>query len=131
MPIIQISVGELLDKLSILQVKLKNVKNVDKLKLVLNEYNLLYKESVGYLNDEDILNTYHSLVDINSKLWDVEDKLRVLETESRFEGEFIDLARRVYYLNDTRFKFKNEINSITNSEIKEVKEYVDYKNPIK
>lgn len=131
MPLIQISIGELLDKLSIIQVKLKNIKNIDKLKLVRNEYELLYKESLKYFGDEKISELYQSLIDINSSLWDVEDKLRVLETENRFEGEFIDLARQVYHLNDTRFKFKNEINSITNSEIKEVKEYVDYKNPIK
>lgn len=128
---IQVSVGELLDKLSILQVKLKNIKNIDKLKLVRHEYELLFNESLKYFSDEKISELYQSLIEVNSDLWDVEDKLRVLETENNFGDEFIKLARQVYYLNDTRFKFKNEINLITKSEIKEVKEYVDYKNPIK
>lgn len=124
---IQISVGELIDKLSILQVKLKNIKNIDKLKLVRYEYELLFKESLKYFDDEKISNLYQSLIEINSKLWDVEDRLRVLEKENRFEGEFIDLARKVYYLNDERFEFKNQINIITSSEVVEVKEYIKYK----
>lgn len=128
---IQVSVGELLDKLSILQVKLKNIKNIDKLKLVRHEYEILFNESLECFSDEKISELYQSLIEVNSDLWDVEDKLRVLETENNFGDEFIKLARQVYYLNDTRFKYKNEINSLTNSEIKEVKEYVDYKNPIK
>jgi len=124
---INVSVGELLDKLSILQVKLKNVKNIDKLKLVRNEYELLYKESLKYFGDEKISELYQSLIEVNSKLWDIEDRLRILETEQRFEGEFIDLARKVYYTNDERFEIKNQINIFTSSEIAEVKEYIKYK----
>jgi predicted nuclease with TOPRIM domain len=80
-----------------------------------------------YLAQQDIAELYKQLVEVNSKLWDVEDKLRVIETEKRFEGEFIDLARKVYYLNDERFEVKNKINNLTSSKIKEVKEYVNYK----
>jgi hypothetical protein len=80
-----------------------------------------------YLNDEEISKQYHMLVDINTKLWEVEDKLRVLEVEKRWEGEFVDLARKVYFTNDERFSVKNKINELTNSEVREQKEYVEYK----
>jgi hypothetical protein len=123
---IPISTGELLDKLSILSIKGSKIKDESKLKLVNTEFDLLHKLSIPYL-ENDILGLYLNLVEVNSKLWDVEDKLRVLETEHRFEGEFIDLARKVYYLNDERFSIKNQINILTLSEIQEVKEYVDYK----
>ena len=125
---IPISVGELIDKLSILQVKKNKIQNKTKLELVDKEYKLLYNLSKEYLTSNEINDLYNGLIDQNSKLWEIEDKLRVLETESRFEGEFIDLARKVYFTNDDRFDLKNKINSILSSEIKEVKEYVDYKN---
>jgi hypothetical protein len=124
---IKISVGELIDKLSILQIKLNNIQNEDKLKLIKNEYNILHSISIPYLEDKKISELYFQLIKVNSKLWNVEDRLRVIETEKRFEGEFIDLARQVYYLNDERFELKNKINSLTSSEIKEVKEYIKYK----
>jgi hypothetical protein len=124
---IQISVGELIDKLSILQIKLNNIQNEDKLKLIKHEYSILHSISIPYLEDKNISELYFQLIKVNSKLWNVEDKLRVIETEKRFEGEFIDLARKVYYLNDERFEVKNKINNLTSSKIKEVKEYVDYK----
>lgn len=123
---IQVSVGELIDKLSILQVKLKEITNEDKLKLVNYEFNLLYNISTSYLENKDISDLYQLLVEVNSNLWRVEDKLRILEAEKRFDDEFIKLARQVYYLNDIRFTYKNNINSLLNSEIKEVKEYVKY-----
>jgi len=124
---IQISVGELIDKLSILHIKLDKIKDEDKLKLVTREFGLLYNISIPYFKQPDIYDLYKQLIEVNYKLWDVEDKLRVIETEKRFEGEFIDLARKVYYLNDERFEIKNKINNLTSSEIKEVKEYVNYK----
>lgn len=124
---VPVSVGELIDKLSILQVKKTKVKNTEKLEYIKKEFELLYNSSAEYLNDMAIENLYHDLVTTNSNLWDIEDRLRVLEKESRFEGEFIDLARKVYFTNDKRFELKNEINSLTSSEIREVKEYVDYK----
>lgn len=123
---IQVSVGELIDKLSILQIKLNKVIDQDKLKLVRHEFVLLHNISIPYLEDNMVSKWYSMLIEVNSKLWDVEDRLRILESEQRFEGEFISLARQVYYLNDERFEIKNKINSLLNSGIKEVKQYVKY-----
>jgi hypothetical protein len=121
-----VSVGELIDKLSILHVKQTKITNEEKLEYINKEFELIYNLSSVYLDSLEIELLYHQLCDINEKLWDVEDKIRVLETEKRFEGEFIDLARKVYFTNDERFRLKNEINLITDSEIREVKEYVKY-----
>ena len=124
---VPVSVGELIDKLSILQVKKTKVKNLEKLEYIKKEFELLYNLSAEYLNDMNIENLYHELVITNTNLWDIEDRLRVLEKEARFEGEFIEIARKVYFTNDKRFELKNQINSLTSSEIREVKEYVEYK----
>jgi hypothetical protein len=121
-----VSVGELIDKLSILHVKQTKITNEEKLEYINKEFELLYNLSSGYLNNPEIETLYHQLVETNSKLWDIEDRLRVIETEKRFEGEFVDYARKVYFTNDDRFRLKNEINNISNSEIREVKEYVKY-----
>jgi hypothetical protein len=121
-----VSAGELIDKLSILHVKQTKITNEEKLEYVNKEFELLYNMSSIYLEQSEIESLYHQLVDINTKLWDIEDRLRVLETEKRFEEEFIDFARKVYFTNDERFRLKNEINNISNSEIREVKEYVKY-----
>jgi hypothetical protein len=121
-----VSVGELIDKLSILHVKQTKITNEEKLEYINKEFELLYNLSSGYLDNPEIETLYHQLVDTNSKLWDIEDRLRVIETEKRFESEFIDYARKVYFTNDDRFRLKNEINNISNSEIREVKEYVKY-----
>lgn len=121
-----VSVGELIDKLSILHVKQTKITNEEKLEYINKEFELLYNLSSGFLDNPEIESLYHQLVETNSKLWDIEDRLRVIETEKRFEGEFIDYARKVYFTNDDRFRLKNEINSISNSEIREVKEYVKY-----
>jgi hypothetical protein len=122
-----VSVGELIDKLSILHVKQTKITNEEKLEYINKEFELLYNLSSVYLDSPEIESLYHQLVETNSKLWDIEDRLRVIETEKRFEGEFIDYARKVYFTNDDRFRLKNEINKISNSEIREVKEYVKYK----
>lgn len=124
---VPVSVGELIDKLSILQVKKLKIQNPEKLQYITKEFELLYNLSADYLNDMRIENLFHELVSTNTKLWDIEDRLRVLEKESKFEGEFIDIARKVYFTNDKRFELKNEINHLTSSEIREVKEYVEYK----
>ena len=124
---IPISVGELIDKLSILQVKKSKIQNQEILGYVKTEFELLYLKSAEYLNNMEIENLYHELVTTNTHLWEIEDRLRILEKEKRFEGEFIDMARKVYITNDKRFDLKNQINSITSSEIREVKEYVEYK----
>jgi hypothetical protein len=123
---IPVSVGELIDKLSILHVKQKKITNEDKLKYVNKEFELLYNMSSEYLNQPEIETLYHSLVTVNSNLWDIEDELRVLESEKRFTGKFIDVARKVYFTNDERFILKNKINLLTDSEIREVKDYVKY-----
>ena len=123
---VPVSVGELIDKLSILHVKNIKITNEEKLVLVNKEFDLLYNLSSAYLNSSEIELLYHQLCNINEKLCDIEDELRVLETRKSFNVDFIELARGVYYTNDERFRLKNEINQITDSEIREVKEYVKY-----
>jgi hypothetical protein len=123
---IPVSVGELIDKLSILHVKQIKISNPEKLEYVNKEFELLYNFSSVYLNNEEISKLYHELVNTNSKLWEIEDMLRVIETEKNFDSKFIELSRNVYHTNDKRFKLKNEINERTSSEIREVKEYVEY-----
>lgn len=126
MTLIPVSTGELIDKLSILYVKKNKITNEEKLVLINKEFELLYNLSSGYLDSKDIETLYHQLCDINEKLWDVEDELRILETRKSFNVDFVELARKVYFTNDERFRLKNEINLITDSEIREVKEYVKY-----
>ena len=123
---VPVSVGELIDKLSILQVKKIKIVNPEKLKYVTEEFDLLYNQSENHFQVDAVESLYYSLIEVNSNLWDVEDKLRVFESEKKFDQEFIELARKVYYTNDERFRLKNEINSITSSEIREVKDYKPY-----
>jgi hypothetical protein len=123
---VPVSIGELIDKLSILQVKKTKISDEVKLEFVNKEFEILYNLSSVYLDNLEIEPLYHQLVEINSSLWDVEDNLRIIETQKRFEGEFISLSRKVYFTNDERFRLKNEINLITSSEIREVKDYVKY-----
>jgi hypothetical protein len=123
-----ISVGELLDKLSILSIKKNRLTNPDKLFQVEKEFSFLYALSTQFLTVKDYFNLYDDLVSINSKLWEIEDKLRVREKHKNFDEEFIELARSVYYTNDERFELKNKINLLSNSEIQEQKSYEDYKN---
>jgi hypothetical protein len=125
---IPVSVGELLDKLSILHIKKIKIRNSEKLQKIEKEFNLLNEISTQYLGVKDFFNLYDDLIRVNSKLWDVEDKLRVHEKSKSFNEEFISLAREVYYTNDERFEIKNKINLLTNSEIQEQKSYEDYKN---
>ena len=121
-----VSVGELIDKLSILQVKKTKITNEEKLDYINKEFELLYNLSSVYLDIKELETLYHILVETNSKLWDIEDKLRVLESENRFDEEFVEFARNVYFTNDVRFSLKNKINKITDSEIREIKEYIKY-----
>ena len=123
---VPVSIGEMIDKLSILQVKKNNVKDENKLVFIKKEFELLYNFSSEYLSNLETESIYHRLVEVNSNLWDVEDKLRVMEKEQKFDDEFISLARKVYFTNDERFRLKNEINLITDSEIREIKDYVKY-----
>jgi len=123
---VPVSVGELIDKLSILHVKQTKITNEEKLEYVNKEFELLHNMSSVYLNQPEIETLYHSLVTVNSELWNIEDELRVLETRKSFNVDFIELARKVYFTNDKRFELKNEINKFTDSEIREVKDYVKY-----
>jgi hypothetical protein len=123
---VPISVGELIDKLSILHIKKTKITNIDKLNYVNNEFELLYNFSSVFLNDEEVLKLYHELVETNSKLWDIEDNLRVIETKKNFDINFIELSRSVYFTNDKRFELKDKINTLTNSDVREQKDYVNY-----
>jgi hypothetical protein len=123
---VPVSVGELIDKLSILQVKKIKVTNPDKLLFINKEYDLLYEMSSEFLQIKDILQIYDDLINTNLKLWEVEDELRVIESTKNFDDTFTELARSVYYTNDERFRLKDKINSLTNSEIKEQKDYKEY-----
>ena len=123
---IPVSIGEMIDKLSILQVKKNKVKDKTKLEFIDREFELLYNFSSEYLNNSETELIYHKLVSVNTNLWEIEDELRVMEKEKNFGNEFVSSARKVYFTNDERFRLKNEINLITESEIREVKEYVKY-----
>jgi len=123
---VPISIGELIDKLSILHVKKIKITNIDKLNYVNNEFELLYNFSSVFLNDEEVLKLYHELVETNSKLWDIEDNLRVIESKKNFDNNFIELSRSVYFTNDKRFELKDKINTLTNSDVREQKDYVNY-----
>lgn len=125
---IPISLGELLDKLSILHIKKQKISEPTKLSLVTKEYELLHERSQVYLNDKDLFNLYDDLIITNSKLWNIEDEIRVCEKNKKFDDKFIELARAVYFTNDERFEIKNKINQIAGSEIQEQKSYEDYKN---
>ena len=125
--IVEVSVGELLDKISILEIKQEKIKDPDKLKFIKDEYSILKEQlntnvkSTGEIND-----LYKSLKEINSKLWVIEDDKRLCEKEKKFDEKFIKLSRDVHFLNDKRAKIKSEINTLMNSNIKEIKEYTDY-----
>ena len=123
---VPVSVGELIDKLSILQVKKSKVLNENKLEFINKEYDLLYDMSVDFLQRKDISELYDDLVNVNTKLWEVEDELRVIESTKKFDDTFIELARQVYYTNDNRFRLKDKINNLTNSEVREQKDYKEY-----
>ena len=121
-----ISLGELVDKISILMVKQKNIKNIDKLDQVNKELNYL-QETLEYHVTKDEIDVFlNSLIDINSKLWVIEDDIRDCERNKQFDNEFIQLARSVYFTNDKRAKIKFEINNKFGSELIEVKSYEKY-----
>jgi hypothetical protein len=123
---IPVSVGELIDKLSILYIKKNKISNQEKLVFIEEEFELLYNTSSLYFEDSKIFQMYHSLVDINSKLWEIEDEIRNIESTKVFDSKFIQLARQVYLINDERFSVKNMINELTDSKIREQKEYIKY-----
>ncbi len=125
--LVEVSVGELLDKISILEIKLDKISDNEKLKFIKNEYNILKKEFDKNVNkDKKIDDLFKSLKDINLKLWDIEDDKRMCEKNSDFGENFIKLSRDVHFLNDERAKLKLEINNISGSKIREIKEYTEY-----
>lgn len=126
MPQIPISVGELLDKLSILTIKSFKILDKEKARKVRHELHIISALSVPYMGDPVTEDLYTDLLAINISLWETEDHLRNLEKEQRFDATFITLAREVYLRNDDRFEIKNKINQIYESDIQEVKQYTNY-----
>ena len=125
--IVEVSVGELLDKISILEIKQEKIKDPEKLKFINNEHSILKDQLEKNIKSDDILNNlYQSLKEINSKLWRIEDDKRQCEKEKNFGEKFVKLSRDVHFLNDDRAKIKLEINNHTGSAIKEIKEYTNY-----
>ena len=125
--LVEVSVGELLDKLSILEIKKAKVKDHKKLNFINSEYNILKEQMNKNLKtDEKLTKLFQSLKEINSKLWVIEDNKRLCEKNSDFGEKFIKLSRDVHFLNDDRAKIKLEINDLTGSKIKEIKEYTSY-----
>ena len=121
-----ISIGELVDKISILKIKQKNISDKIKIKHVNKELELLQKILFNCIDRDHIQNYLDLLVNINSKLWKIEDDIRVCEKNKLFDQTFTELARSVYYTNDERAKIKSDINKKFGSELVEVKSYKDY-----
>ena len=125
--LVEVSVGELLDKISILEIKKEKIKDPEKLKFIDNEYNVLKTQLNQNIKSDNKLNIlFKSLKEINSKLWVIEDDKRLCEKNSDFTEKFIKLSRDVHFLNDDRAKIKLEMNEHTGSTIKEIKEYTKY-----
>ncbi len=123
----EISPGELLDKISILEIKLEKIKDKTSLEEIDKEYKIL--KNVQKLNVEisnEIEKLFTEIKKVNRNLWDIEDKLRICEKNKNFREDFIELARGVYLNNDKRSKIKSEINKILGSNIREIKQYVEY-----
>ena len=125
--IVEVSIGELLDKISILEIKQEKIKDSEKLKFINNEHSILKVQLEKNVKSDDKLNDlYQSLKEINAKLWVIEDDKRQCEKDKDFGEKFIKLSRDVHFLNDERAKIKLEINNHTGSAIKEIKEYTNY-----
>ena len=125
--IVEVSIGELLDKISILEIKQEKIKDPEKLKFINNEHSILNDQVEKNIKSDDKLNNlYQSLKEINAKLWVIEDDKRQCEKDKDFGEKFIKLSRDVHFLNDDRAKIKLEINNHTGSAIKEIKEYTNY-----
>ena len=125
--LVEVSVGELLDKISILEIKQEKIKDPEKLKFIDDEHGILKDQLKQNVKSDDKLNElFQSLKEINAKLWIIEDDKRLCEKNSDFVEKFIKLSRDVHFLNDNRAKIKLEINNHTGSKIKEIKEYTSY-----
>ena len=124
---IEVSNGEVLDKISILALKKSKIQDKAKLENVYHEYQTLLPYFDQIVNNQQLGDLYWNLSAVNNELWDVEDKLRELEKSRTFNTEFIELARSVYYLNDRRAELKRDINILSGSDLIEEKSYEDYK----
>jgi len=123
---IEVSNGDLVDKVSILRIKLERISSSEKLFNIKKEFDLLY-DKMGSIAITEESAEYQRLLEINKRLWDIEDRIRYKESEKKFDDEFIDLARQVYIENDKRSEVKREINIHTGSILIEEKEYVTYR----
>ena len=121
-----VSLGELIDKISILHIKNNNIKDEGKLKLVREELEVLNKTLDNHIKREEVQKYLDSLIDINSKLWVIEDDIRDCERKKIFDQRFIDLSRSIYFTNDKRSVIKLEINNNFGSKLVEVKSYEEY-----
>tara|TARA_B100001540_G_scaffold288428_1_gene283625 strand:- start:96 stop:485 length:390 start_codon:yes stop_codon:yes gene_type:complete len=125
--LIEVSVGELYDKISILEIKKDKIKDPEKLKYINEEYKILDEQlKKNVISNDKMINLFKSLKQINSKLWIIEDEKRLCEKNADFGEKFVNLSRNVHLLNDERAKIKLEINNLTGSKIKEIKEYTNY-----
>ena len=125
--LVEVSVGELLDKISILEIKKEKIKDATKLKFINSEYNILKEQfNSNIKTDEKLDKLFKSLKEINAKLWVIENDKRTCEKNSDFGEKFIKLSRNVHFSNDDRSKIKLEINNHTGSKIKEIKQYTEY-----
>ena len=125
--LVEVSVGELLDKISILEIKQEKIKDTEKLKFINEEHSILKNQlNSNVKSDQNLTELFEQLKQINAKLWIIEDDKRQCEKEKDFTDTFIKLSRDVHFLNDDRAKIKLEINNHTGSKIKEIKEYTNY-----
>ena len=123
----EISAGELLDKISILEIKLERIKDKNSQEEIIKEYNILKETQNSSIEFTDkIKELFESIKETNLNLWEIEDKIRICEKNKDYGKNFIELARGIYFTNDKRSKIKSEINKILGSNIKEMKQYVKY-----
>ena len=123
----EISAGELLDKISILEIKLDKIKSKDKQEEISKEYKILKKaQDLNIETTEKIKQLFREIKEVNLSLWDIENGIRICEKKKDFGKKFTELSRAVYFNNDKRAKIKSEINEILGSNIKEIKQYADY-----
>ena len=125
--LVEVSVGELLDKVSILEIKKEKIKDPEKLKFIENEHSILTEQlNKNVKTDQKLNDLFLTLKNINAKLWVIEDDKRQCEKDKEFSDKFVKLSRDVHFLNDDRAKIKLEINNHTGSKIKEIKVYTSY-----
>ena len=122
----EISLGELADKLTILEIKLKKIEDKESINIIKKEYQSLNNIDLEGIDIKKYKALFNELKSVNEKLWDIENEKRLLEKNSHFEDKFIQVSRNVHFMNDKRAKIKKEINRTFGSNIEEVKEYTKY-----